>query len=455
MAPPHAQTRSGVAERMALARAATDAKIKKSRHEEQAKRNSRLLKINECQKSSSAADGSEIAVSQAPGAQQRHLAVEPVPPVISISSVAIPRRSSATKHETGLSSSPASPTNTMATNGASATEGMTNAPEWYKKLKFVQKPSDANAENILRSVIKDLPEKIRKRPTEKAKLFTEIRDRLHKLVFIDMNKEILRKARVFHDDGLVTLFKPELSNGIEFPFDIKADAQELYRKWYNQIFDTYILRGIELGKPGRKDQERQADRIQNGYPGRVYAYTHGHNDLVNGQWFPTQLCTVRDGAHGATQGGIYGLPGKGAFSIVLAGGTHYQDRDLGDRIAYCGTDSENGEITPHTQRMMESVNKHPVRVIRSHTLSSEYAPIEGFRYDGLYDVVGFSLVDQSKQTHVFEMVRQEGQDPIRSRELGLAARPTQQEIAAVVNDKKLRGYRDRDKVSKREVHIAH
>ncbi|KAK4968780.1 hypothetical protein LTR28_001489, partial [Elasticomyces elasticus] len=158
------------------------------------------------------------------------------------------------------------------------------------------------------------------------------------------------------------------------------------------------------------------------------------------------------GAHGATQGGIYGLPGKGAFSIVLAGGTHYQDRDLGDRIAYCGTDSENGEITPHTQRMMESVNKHPVRVIRSHTLSSEYAPIEGFRYDGLYDVVGFSLVDQSKQTHVFEMVRQEGQDPIRSRELGLAARPTQQEIAAVVNDKKLRGYRDRDKVSKRENH---
>ncbi|KIK62389.1 hypothetical protein GYMLUDRAFT_164905, partial [Collybiopsis luxurians FD-317 M1] len=30
--------------------------------------------------------------------------------------------------------------------------------------------------------------------------------------------------------------------------------------------------------------------------------------------------------------------------------------------------------------------RHPVRVIRGHTLDSPYAPAQGYRYDGLYKV---------------------------------------------------------------------
>jgi hypothetical protein len=51
-------------------------------------------------------------------------------------------------------------------------------------------------------------------------------------------------------------------------------------------------------------------------------------------------CTVRDGVHGAAQGGIYGKAGKGAYSIVLSGGNHYSDVNKGDTIWYSGTDAD-------------------------------------------------------------------------------------------------------------------
>jgi hypothetical protein len=34
---------------------------------------------------------------------------------------------------------------------------------------------------------------------------------------------------------------------------------------------------------------------------------------------------------------------------------------------------------------------NPVRVVRSHKLVSDYAPVEGYRYDGLYTVESVTL----------------------------------------------------------------
>lgn len=39
-----------------------------------------------------------------------------------------------------------------------------------------------------------------------------------------------------------------------------------------------------------------------------------------------------------------------------------------------------------TGLQMSSQTKKPVRVIRGYKLHSEYAPVEGYRYDGLYTV---------------------------------------------------------------------
>lgn len=45
----------------------------------------------------------------------------------------------------------------------------------------------------------------------------------------------------------------------------------------------------------------------------------GHNGLVVGQWWPYRICALRDGAHGATQGGIAGSAKTGAYSVVVSG----------------------------------------------------------------------------------------------------------------------------------------
>ena len=47
----------------------------------------------------------------------------------------------------------------------------------------------------------------------------------------------------------------------------------------------------------------------------------GHNGLTVGQWWPYRICALRDGAHGATQGGIAGSVHGGAYSIVVSGKT--------------------------------------------------------------------------------------------------------------------------------------
>ena len=48
----------------------------------------------------------------------------------------------------------------------------------------------------------------------------------------------------------------------------------------------------------------------------------GHNGLAVGQWWPYRICALRDGAYGATQGGIAGSAKSGAYSVVVSGESH-------------------------------------------------------------------------------------------------------------------------------------
>ncbi|KAF2259540.1 hypothetical protein CC78DRAFT_475257 [Lojkania enalia] len=234
------------------------------------------------------------------------------------------------------------------------------------------------------------------------------------------------------DNGLTRIFAPKQPTKNEFPWDLKADARQLYHRWYNEIFSVDLLRGIVLARAKNKADKRNADRIDPEWPHRVSAKYYGHGDLVMGQWWPTQLCTMRDGAHGSAQGGISGDKGKGAYSIVLSGGHNYSDEDSGEDIWYAGTEGKDFLPTENTLRMIEScdVIKEPVRVIRSHNLdkSNPYRPKGGFRYDGLYDVVAKEVLDEEKAMYRFRLIRRGGQDPIRYED-NATRRPTQNELA--------------------------
>lgn len=266
--------------------------------------------------------------------------------------------------------------------------------------------------------------------SKQAKLFEELRDHVHKaeITLKGVDKYVVRKANMLTvENGLPRIF---LGDKVDYPWDLRADAWQLYLRWYRQDFKPDLLRGIVT----RKGKDRTSDSIDPEWLKNTASY-YGEGDLVLGQWWPTQLCALRDGAHGSTQGGIWGEKGKGAYSIVLSSGG-YKDKDDGNEIWYSGTDNRNPNLkdpTENTQRLIESCDElpnQPVRVLRSSQLpmSNPYRPKYGLRYDGLYTVVAYEVLDISKQQHLFKLIRCQGQNPIRCED-NAARRPTKFEEA--------------------------
>lgn len=302
-------------------------------------------------------------------------------------------------------------------------------PAWYaaipqKKLKQATGKRDVDAKlEQVKNLIKQCKEMYG--DPEIGRVFDRIRDEIHDLVFLQVTDIALRRKRMLHDDsGIPQLFDDK--SEIAFPWDIQADALELYNRWALRVFSVDLLRGI-IKWPAAAGN-RSTDRIDPTYPGKLKADYYGEGSLVNGQWWPTQLCTVRDGAHGSTQGGIYATKGNPAYSIVLSGGNHYQDRDDGEEVWYSGTDGKDGKASENTQSLMLNISAgKPVRVIRSHNLTAGvHRPPRGFRYDGCYEVLSYTVLDSTKMSCLFHLTRKEGQDPIRSR--GKEMRPTAAEI---------------------------
>ncbi|KAF2091260.1 hypothetical protein K490DRAFT_54154 [Saccharata proteae CBS 121410] len=304
-------------------------------------------------------------------------------------------------------------------------------PEWYdniptKRFKQPNNVPGARAKEVRLSQIKDFIAACKAGPSPigLVELLDKIREELHLLAFMEVDELMVRKKQMLHNaSGLPQIFDPAYSGGVEYPADIRSDALEQYVRWASRVFSVELLRGtVEITKKGRKIR-----CLEPGYPGRMLANYYGEGNLINGQWWPTQLCTVRDGAHGATQGGIFASQGKPAYSVVVAGGGGYKDVDEGEDIWYSGTDSKDGKVTENTASLIENVkNKVPVRVIRSQNgKNPTFRPTFGYRYDGVYDVLGFEVLDSRRQTYLFHLRRTPGQDPIRYK--GLAKRPTAEE----------------------------
>lgn len=315
-------------------------------------------------------------------------------------------------------------------------------PQWYTSLKVrnIRTGSDAGADTAL-STLKTFISKAKsaQNDAELQSAFQKVRKLLHGLAFNpEINSQLLRNRSILsNENGLPQVFDEDYSGSVLWPSDIRADAEELYKKWCQQDFDTDILRGIQQSKPGQKG----GDKVKPGH--QKSAKYFGNGNLLNGQWWPILLCAFRDGAHGATIAGICGEVGKGAYSCFLSGGEEnsYPDIDEGEVVYYCGTDDKNkkGEITSYTQALLDGLKyEQPVRFIRSSKAEtkSDFAPVRGFRYDGLYDIVDYEVLDRHLQRHRFKLVRRPNQGPIRGGK-GPERRPTEEEIKAYDDDKRL------------------
>ncbi|KAJ7186527.1 PUA-like domain-containing protein [Mycena filopes] len=150
---------------------------------------------------------------------------------------------------------------------------------------------------------------------------------------------------------------------------------------------------------------------------------------VGMRWDTRQECS-QAGVHAPTMAGICGSK-DGAFSIVMSG--MYEDAtDDGDTFVYIGTggkrDSAFGSSGPqvtdqsmdhaHNKALAKSqVNGRHVRVVRGPNPASPWAPVTGYRYDGLYSVTE-AWEDKGRsgfKVCKFRLVRVPGQPPLRRR----------------------------------------
>ncbi|KAF7300636.1 YDG domain-containing protein [Mycena chlorophos] len=146
-----------------------------------------------------------------------------------------------------------------------------------------------------------------------------------------------------------------------------------------------------------------------------------HNDIRGipvGTLFADRADVYKSGLHGNTEAGIFGTKEHGgAFSIVV-NGTYSDDKDEGDRIIFTGEgrgkaslrqrEREGGiELKPKNKNsqlsdqnpnsrgnraLRESLRTHyPIRVIRGPEGNPAYCPVQGYRYDGLYEVVDYKF----------------------------------------------------------------
>ena len=266
-------------------------------------------------------------------------------------------------------------------------------------------------------------------PLELEELFSTLRTELHQAELHHfVSTAIIRDSKLLEDGGLQVVID---SAPNVFPFDIKDDCDMLYRKWSAENIEPYLFRGIDFKKVSKDGKTKTSLKFMKDYPFRISCDYVGQGSLVNGQWWPLQMCAMRDGAHGEIQGGIHGLLGKGAFSVVISGGT-YDDIDNGYNVEYCGTAGTNGNPSTATKLMRESqTSGNSVRLLRSSKSdkSGVYRPSEGIRYDGLYQVVAATILDAEKAMYRFSLQRCQGQGPIRYQ--GVEARPTSEQVEAL------------------------
>ena len=118
----------------------------------------------------------------------------------------------------------------------------------------------------------------------------------------------------------------------------------------------------------------------------------------------------QSGIHRPYQAGIWGSQYKGAYSIVISGG-YKDDYDRLFEVSYTGQGGRgpNGNIIKDQELTrgnkglaINCENNIPVRVVRGSQVF--YGPEEGYRYDGLYDVVDYDLVEGFEGFKVYKFL---------------------------------------------------
>ena len=137
---------------------------------------------------------------------------------------------------------------------------------------------------------------------------SNIQQRLQQMEFYtSLSPILIKKSGLLDEEGLLRLIFEDRIPSVDFPHAIRGDADLLFRKWMSGQIDPHLFRGI-ITKSGtaKKGTGFKSHSVDPHFPGKVSCNYVGAGNLVNGQWWPLQLCAKRDGAHGEPEAGIHG-----------------------------------------------------------------------------------------------------------------------------------------------------
>ena len=197
---------------------------------------------------------------------------------------------------------------------------MKQGPDWYAEVDTKQTFARGDLQDLkylntlVKNAIKDAAD-----GNDLSLAFHKISQRLQAMEFFTCLSQILvKKSGLLDDGGFDIIFENRAAN-IDFPFYVRADADILYRKWMSKQIDPHLFRGIVTKKgTGKEDKGFKSHSIEPTFPGKVSCNYVGAGNLVNGQWWPLQMCSKRDGAHGEIEAGIHGQVGRSSLTALHA-----------------------------------------------------------------------------------------------------------------------------------------
>ncbi|RPA99311.1 hypothetical protein L873DRAFT_917125 [Choiromyces venosus 120613-1] len=219
------------------------------------------------------------------------------------------------------------------------------------------------------------------------------------------NQTKKKKRRRYKDNDFSDENESEESDADFYSDDSQSPGPARRRK-YPPDYDGILLPGDGDGLRRRVvngrnvqhiDPKKWAARADPKVFGPIAGFKVGH-------WWPTRIACSADAVHPPTVGGIYGGSTTGAYSVSVSGG-YEDDVDEGFRFTFTGSGGRDLKGTAKNPKNLRTAPQssdqtltgfnlalkvscetgNPVRVIRGY--KAALGPKEGYRYDGLYQVL--------------------------------------------------------------------
>ena len=198
---------------------------------------------------------------------------------------------------------------------------MKQGPDWYAAVDMKQSFARGDLQDLkyLNTLMKNAIDDAAN-GNDLSLAFNKISHRIQSMEFFTTLTHILiKKSGLLDDGGGLSVIFENRASGISFPFYLRADAKILYRKWMSGQIDPHLFRGIVTKKgTAKEDKGFKSHSIQPDFPGKVSCNYIGAGTLLSGQWWPLQMCSKRDGAHGEIEAGIHGQVGRSPLTALHA-----------------------------------------------------------------------------------------------------------------------------------------